>query len=215
MGEDAIAVLLKCLDLLTSSVVGSHELWLRMFWGAVTMVKKLIPSKKRSARLLVHTVVGVMFTQSVTLGDLRNVFGFSKFGATSVIPQLQTLHQEILGGKRWSFEREGLYENGGQYDDLIDKMITDFWVSEEASVESPGVKRKWVDPLTGKCEMKVVRVVLFPTRLEAWQRFCELHGFKCKSISLAQGHTKRLIPSADYMWKLKPNYVVYQTRIFH
>ena len=183
-------------------------LWLNMFFGAVGVVKRLIKSKKPSAHLLIHTVVGSMFLQSVKLVDMQNVFGFSKFGATSIIPKLQGMRRDIMEGRRWSFEREGLYENSGQYSDSIDTMITDFWVSDDASVESPGVKRKWVNPTTGQAEMKVVRIILFPTRFEAWQKFSELHGEKCEQICRSQGHKKRLIPSPDYMWRLKPNYVV-------
>ena len=179
-----------------------------MFFGAVGVVKHLIKSKKRSARFLVQTVVGCMFLQSVKSVDVMKVFGFSNFGPTSVIPKLKAMRVDIMAGKRWSFEREGLYENNGQYADSIDSMITDFWLSDDASVESPGVKRKWVNPTTGQAEMKVVRIILFPTRYEAWQRFSELHGDECEAISRSQGHKKRLIPSPDYMWRLKPNYVV-------
>lgn len=160
--------------------------------------------------MALHTIIGSLFGPDVTFTDLRAMFGFAKAGKTSVLPRLHEVRNQILKRQLYSFERDNLYENSGHYDPEIDDMIRSFWLSDDASTDGDGLKRIWTDPITGSSSMKSVRVSLFPTRLDARERFVELYGERCTAISKAKGHKKNLIPSAEYVWKLKPSYVMYQ-----
>ena len=201
-------VLLICLDRITGVAEGTHGMYIVMFMNLRDVVQRFHRTKKRCSQLLVHSLVGSVFGDQVGLSFLLKTFGFSKTGSNSIIPKLQQFRREILSGSRFSFERDDLYENSGQYDERIDEMIRSFWISDDCSVETPGVKRRWYNPDSETYEMKVVRVILFPTRLELWEKFKQLYGDQCASISRARGHKKRLIPSPDYLWSLKPNFVV-------
>ncbi len=198
-----------CLDKLWKTTPGFHLLGLRMFVYLREFILHVSSSKKQYTRLAFHTTVGAVFGENISFADLTSMFGFSIPGGNSVLPKLKKLRAEILKGDRFSFRRENLYENSGHYDERIDDMIREFWLSDEASVDSDGLKRPWTDPTTGERTMKVVRVVLFPTRLEAREKFNELYGEKCTAITKANGHRKRFVPSADYVWGLKPSYVMY------
>ena len=76
-----------------------------------------------------------------------------------------------------------------------------------------------MDPNTGR-RMKVVhpdgstsleyeRFVTEADLIHAHQKFCDMHGEKCRELSLAQGKTKRLIPGLQYLDSRRVKWVMW------